>query len=247
MKNKQLLFGLLGLALVASSAFGAVAFAKYDPNEKYEEGDDKGMKIMLMSANKIDKWYGEHKEMVNKKGSSLEVHINDNGSVLVRGAKVTAVSGTTITAITEWNGASVSWNLNSDANTKFINLKNGQSSVSDVKVGDFVSFSGDMMAGATFTIKAKQVKNWSVTPAVKTTVEGKIESIAGTTVPTTFTLKAGDKVYTVKLSATTSVLNAKWLTANLASFQVGNQVRVHGLVNTDNTIDATVVRNVNLQ
>ena len=123
MKNKQLLFGFMALALIVSGA--TFAQAKYDPNEKYEEGDDKDMKIMLMGANKLEKWYGEHKEMVNKKGSSLEVHINDNGSVLVRGAKVTAVSVTTITAITEWNGASMSWNINKDATTKFIELKNG--------------------------------------------------------------------------------------------------------------------------
>ncbi|MFN4181508.1 MAG: hypothetical protein ACK4FA_02340, partial [Candidatus Paceibacteria bacterium] len=190
MKNKQLLLGFMALALIASGA--TFAQAKYDPNEKYEDGDDKDMKIMLMGANKSEKkWYSEHKEMANKKGSSLEVHINDNGSVLVRGAKVTAVSGNTITAITEWNGASVSWNINTDTATKFIELKNGQSSVSDVKVGDFVSFSGNLMAGSTFTVQAKQVKNWSVAPKVKTTVEGKLESIAGTTAPTTFTLKAG--------------------------------------------------------
>ena len=245
MKNKQLLFGFMALALIVSGA--TFAQAKYDPNEKYEEGDDKDMKIMLMGANKLEKWYGEHKEMVNKKGSSLEVHINDNGSVLVRGAKVTAVSGTTITAITEWNGASMSWNINTDATTKFIELKNGQSSVSDVKVGDFVSFSGNLMAGSAFTVQAKQVKNWSVAPKVKTTVEGKLESIAGTTAPTTFTLKSGDKVYTVKVSTTTSVLNNKWLLTQLTNFQVGNQVRVHGMVNADNTIDATVVRNVSIQ
>ena len=245
MKNKQLLLGFMALTLIASGATSAQAI--YDPNNKNEYEDEKGIKIMLMGANKLEKWYGEHKEMANKKGSSLEVHINDNGSVLVRGAKVTAVSGTTITALTEWNGASMSWNINTDTATKFIELKNRQSSVGDVKVGDFISFSGNLMAGSTFTVQAKQMKNWSVSPKVKTTIEGKIEAIPGTTAPTTFTLKAGDKVYTVKVATNTSVLNNKWLAATLANFQAGNQVRVHGMINADNTIDATVVRNVSLQ
>jgi len=240
MKNKKLVLSFLAFALVASGAFAAVAQAK--------NGDDnnKGLGLKLGVLMK-DKWYGEQKEMVNKKGSTLEVHINDNGSVLVRGAKVTAVSSTTISAISEWNGASLNWTVNTDANTKFITLRDGQSGLGQVKVGDFLSFSGNLMAGSTFTIQAKQVKNWSVVvPQVKTTVEGRLETIAGTNIPNTFTLKSGDKVYTVRVIATTSVLNSKWLTASLVNFQVGNQIRVYGVINADNTIDATVVRNVSL-
>ncbi len=247
MKNKKFLLSFMALALIASTAFAAIAQAKNGDDDHGFDDSNKGMKLGVMMKDMKEKWYGEQKEMANKKGSSLEVHIYDNGSVLVRGAKVAAVSGSTITAVTEWNGASVSWNINTDTSTKFIELKNGQSSVSDVKVGDLVSFNGNLMAGSTFTVQAKQVKNWSVMPKVKTTVEGKIESIAGTTVPTTFVIKSGDKSYTVKVSATTSVVNEKWLAAALTAFQVGNQVRVHGMVNADNTIDATVVRNVSLQ
>jgi hypothetical protein len=90
-------------------------------------------------------------------------------------------------------------------------------------------------------VQAKQVKNWSVMPQVKTTVEGKVATLPAATAPTTFTLKSVDKVYTVKVSATTSVLNEKWLTSTLGGFQVDNKVRVYGVINTDNTIDATVV------
>lgn len=242
MKNKKLLLSFMAFALVASGAFAAVAQAKNggDDDDKFDDSK-MGLKLGVMMK---DKWYGEHKEMVNKKGSPFEVHINNDGSVVVRGGKVAALSGTTITALTEWNGAMLNWNINTDANTKFIELKNGQSNISQVKVGDFISFTGNLMAGPTFTVQAKSVKNWSVMPQVKTTVEGKVVTVPGATAPTTFTLKSGDKAYSVKVSATTSVLNAKWLTATLGSFQVDNKVRVYGVINADNTIDATVVRNV---
>lgn len=235
MKNKKILLGvgsLLVMAFVLVGSLGMVAQA----NDDQKSNDNK--------------WYGEHKLEANKKGSTLEVNIGNDGKVLVRGAKVTSVTGSTIMALTEWNGASLSWTVNTDANSKFIKRSGGASNISEVKAGDFVSFSGSLMAGTTFTVQAKHIKNWSSVAVVKqgkTTLEGKIVSIAGTTLPNTFVMKSGDTNYTVRVATNTSVLNTLWLRSSLVSFATGDSVRVYGVVNTDNTIDATVVRDTNIR
>jgi hypothetical protein len=81
---------------------------------------------------------------------------------------------------------------------------------------------------------------------VRTTIEGKISSIEGTTLPTTMVVKTEEKVYTVNIATNTSVLNESWLRAVLSSFNVGDKIRVYGTVHSDLTMDATVVRDTSL-
>src|SRR5437667_445685 len=53
-------------------------------------------------------------------GSTIEVHVTDKGKVNVMGAKVTAVSGDTISASTEWGPAVINWTVVTDNNTQFV-------------------------------------------------------------------------------------------------------------------------------
>ena len=53
-------------------------------------------------------------------GSTLEVMISDNGKAVVRGAKVTDVSGSTITAQTMWDASSITWTVRTDGDTDFL-------------------------------------------------------------------------------------------------------------------------------
>lgn len=100
-----------------------------------------------------------HLKEVKEVGSSLEVHITDKGKVLIRGAKVTAVNGAVITAHVGWDNAVLNWNIVTNASTKFIK----RSSISEVSVGDFISFQGmlDSTVASPLTVKADVVKNWS--------------------------------------------------------------------------------------
>ena len=223
------------LVLVTSLSVASMALA----NDRQENSDsmkhDEGMK---------------NKDEAHAAGSTLEVHFLDNGKVLVRGAKVTDVSTSAniVHAVTSWGSVTLNWAVAVDNNTEMIRRFGGKSLLSEISVGDFLSFQGGLetTVAAPYTVHATVLKDWSIQKrsiAVKTTIEGTIKSISGTGVPTTLVLTAGNKDYTIKIDANTSLLNTLWLRATLDSgFHVGDKVRVYGAVNTDMTVDATVVR-----
>lgn len=95
-------------------------------------------------------------------GSTLEVMIADNGKTTVRGAKVTDVSGNTITAQTIWDASSITWTVRTDGDTDFIQKNGSGSSIEDIEDGDYVSFSGTLSSGSSFSVDADVVKNWSL-------------------------------------------------------------------------------------
>jgi len=263
-------------------------------------------------------------------GSTLEVHIANNGSVIVRGAKVTSVSGSSIMATTQFGSTAISWTANVSGTTSYLRRYGGASSLSEIQAGDYVSFSGMLdMTASQLTVNVTSVKDWSVqkmndsfsgtvsavnagagsftlvtssrgtvnvivassttitkggtaipfstinvgdkiskatglydlvsknvnaTSVVvyvdqglldKRTFEGKLQSIAGTTAPTTLSLEVGSTTaYTVNVPAGISILGKTWLVLPLSSFKVGDTVRVYGAVelNNNSTIDATIVR-----
>ena len=79
MKKLSIITGFVTVvALGLMFSFAPAVHADNDKNEEHEK---------------------ERKE-IKATGSTLEVHISDNGKVLVRGAKVTSVSGSTINATT---------------------------------------------------------------------------------------------------------------------------------------------------
>ncbi|MEN9582628.1 MAG: hypothetical protein RL641_582 [Candidatus Parcubacteria bacterium] len=315
MLNKKLFLGMLAFAIIALSG---TAIARADNNNSGNENQEK--------KSSMDDW-GKNDREAKEVGSTLEVHITNNGNVLVRGAKVTAINGSSLTATTTWGSSSMTWTINTDSSTKLIRRFGGTSTISEISVGDFVSFQGSLVAGTStpMTVLAKTLKNWSVqkknstfegivtslggssfiiatnnsgnitvnttssTQFMKNGVagtladititskitatglynnltktldaskvavkipkpesmnkEGTLKTIAGTTAPTTFVLTSGGTDYTVRIATTTSVLTNNWLSASLTSFAVNHNIRVYGVVNADNTIDATVVRDTNL-
>lgn len=110
-------------------------------------------------------------------GSTLEVMIADNGKTTVRGAKVTGVSGSTITAQTIWDASSITWTVRTDSETDFIAKSGRASELSDIKEGDYISFSGALSSGASFSVAADVVKNWSMAEN-HTTLTGTVTDVA---------------------------------------------------------------------
>lgn len=103
-----------------------------------------------------------HEAKQRPEGSTLEVSITDAGRVLVRGAEVTAVSGGTISARTEWGASALSWTVGTNGDTNFVTRGGANTNADDIDVGDTVSFSGALDTnGSTFTVDADVVKNWS--------------------------------------------------------------------------------------
>jgi len=111
-------------------------------------------------------------------GSKLEVAISDNGRVIVRGAEVTEISGDVIRARTEWGTTALTWIIDTDTDTDFVEKGGSGSALANVSVGDYVSFSGQIdESGSALTVDADAVKNWSLgdEPRVEARAEAKAD------------------------------------------------------------------------
>lgn len=98
----------------------------------------------------------------SEKTSGTSVAIGTNGGVLVRGAEVTAVSGNTVTARTQWGDTNISWTVETDGETNFIDRGGDKSERADIGTGETISFSGYIDADSgTFSVDADVVRNWS--------------------------------------------------------------------------------------
>lgn len=112
-------------------------------------------------------------------GSKLEVAISDTGRVIVRGAEVTEIAGEIIRVRTEWGASALSWAVETNDETAFVEKGGSGSALTDVSVGDYVSFSGQLDENeSNFTVDADAVKNWSLEDDSRATVrvEAKAES-----------------------------------------------------------------------
>lgn len=176
-----------------------------------------------------DKHDRERKE-IKAVGSTLEVHINDNGKVLVRGAKVTSVSGTTINAVTSWGNSQITWAVNTGSATELNRRFGGKLNLSEISVGDYLSFTGDIVTTTGgFTVNAKVVKNWSIQKA-KNSFFGAVSSIDSGN--QSFMLATGTSAGTINvrvLSGTQIKKNDS--TIAFADIKAGDKVSVSGLYN----------------
>ena len=251
------------------------------------------------------------------------INVQENGHILVRGAKVTGISGDTINVSLSWGVLTWNMQVKTDSSTHFVQRNGGNGSLAIIEVGHIISFQGMVDAtSATPLVNARVVRNWSLqkiqispfgiiesinssaktfvlkteergTPTVnvlsttkilktkatssfdaltvgmrvgvkgawdraantidaeqikihmedrKVLPNGKVKAVA-TSSTSSFTAEFGGKDYKVNIAADTAVINKLWLKIPLTSFQVGDHVRVYGVVD-GNEIDATVVRNV---
>jgi hypothetical protein len=193
---------------------------------------------------------GDKSAFADKRDKETGIEIKKDGKVEVRGAKVTAVSATQVTATTTLGSVLITISANIDANTK-VEAKNGKTiALSEVVVGDVVTLKGMMLSGNAFSMTATLVRDISksVTPVVNDTrqvFEGKVTVLPGATLPTTITMTIGSTPLVVNISGSTTVLNTAWAPVALSTFQVGDSVRVFGYIPTGaSAVTGVVVRNV---
>lgn len=179
---------------------------------------------------KADNDHGRDNELRRASGSTLEVHINDNGKTLVRGAKVTAVSGSVITATTTFGTNVMTWTVNTTSNTQFVRKFGGVSSTAEIQVGDFLSFSGMLSTTATgLTVDATIVKDWSI-QARNDSFKGTISSIDATTL--SFVLASENRGNITVKTATTTQIKKGNLVITFADLHVGDKIdKTDGLYN----------------
>lgn len=205
----------------------APAYADNDKN-KGKENDDRDS-------------FKQERE-VKEIGSTLEVHITERGNVLVRGAKVTAISGNTISASTAWGGASMAWNVVTDGNTQFIRRAGGKSSISEISVGDFVSFQGALQTSVTspFTVQAKIVRDWSIQKQ-NATFSGTVQSVDS--VSQSFVLSSENRGNVTVFVSTSTKVEKGGVSGVFSDIVAGVKATVSGLYNNlTSRIDADKVQ-----
>lgn len=175
----------------------------------------------------------EDKPESNKAGTGVEVNLSSNGSALVRGAKVTSVSGSTINATTNYGSSSLSWTVKTDSNTNFTANKGGTNGLAQIAVGDTVSFSGSLdQAVSGLTVNAKVVKDWTQVESKKT-LSGIVTSINATL--NSFTVSHDDATTSVQTNSDTKFkLNGQ--DGTFASIFLNAKVKVQGLFNASSSV-----------
>ena len=184
---------------------------------------------------------GQHEMEVRKLGSTLELHIFDDGKVLLRGAKVTAVNPTSVNASFSWGSYTLNGVITTDGSTNIIRKYGGRGTLAEFSVGDILSVQGILVPGQSQpTILARIIKNWSVQKK-NATLTGTVGSIDA--VNSKFVLNTGNQgAQTVSVSSSTMIKRGD-VAGTFADIAVNQKVAVKGLWDNNlNTIAADEVR-----
>ena len=94
-----------------------------------------------------------------KSSPILEMHIANNGLVLLEGARVLSLSGGRIRVEMAWGAASFTWVTNTNSNTKYFSSNGEKTTLASVEVGDTLAITGMLTrGGAEPTIAATFVR-----------------------------------------------------------------------------------------
>lgn len=174
--------------------------------------------------------------------ASPSVSMTD-GKALVRGAKVTSVSGSTVNASVTWGSVVMNWTVNTDASTKYFNRLGKAGVFADIGAGDSISFAGTM-SGNGMTVLASAIKDLSGT-VTNATIGGKVQSI--NTGALSLVLSKGKDEHnqsptlTVQTNASTTItMNGAALA--FGAIQTGDTVKATGTLSADGaTLSATAL------
>lgn len=166
-------------------------------------------------------------------GLGVEVNIGSNGGALVRGAQVTAVSGNDVSAKTSLGASVMNWIVKTDSNTEFTANGGGASGLTNIAVGDTISFRGTIdQAVSGLTVKAKTVKDWSSVEA-KAKFNGVVTSI--NTTLNSFTVTKGNSTTTVQTSSSTK-FTEDGDSASFADLFLNAKVKLQGMFNASSSV-----------
>src|SRR3989338_7106834 len=75
---------------------------------------------------------------------NLEVHIANNGFVLIRNATITSISGTTIEAEIAWGSSTLTWEVQTDGKTEFVLSSGEKGTLSGLTESDIITITGEL-------------------------------------------------------------------------------------------------------
>jgi len=161
--------------------------------------------------------------------SGTQLSIAGNGQVIVREAKVTRISGSTVTATTGWGASSIVWTINTTGSTKFFpSGAQGADTIRAMKAGDSVSFSGTLIAGSRFAVEASSLKDSSLLMDEQSLV-GTVTSVNADDATLVLT---GERGAVTVSTGTGTIVTLNGDTAYVEDEMVGMRVRAHGELNT---------------
>lgn len=106
-----------------------------------------------------------------------EVHINRDGMMQLKSARVDQLVGTTLFLTMKWGQMSMRFTMKTDSQTVVIKRYGGASTVAQIKVGDYIDADGEFFVGSDFFgLNARFVKDWSLQEESET-FSGKISEI----------------------------------------------------------------------
>ena len=89
-----------------------------------------------------------------------EVHVANNGLVLLRGARVLSISGLYMRVAMVWGVMDFTWMVLTDEKTKFLTREGLERSPEEIRVGDIVTVTGTLgKKGSKPTIHAKVIRD----------------------------------------------------------------------------------------
>jgi len=170
----------------------------------------------------------------SKAGTGVEVSIGANGSALVRGAKVTSVSGPTIGANTNYGSSLLGWTVKTDSNTEFSANKGSATGLAQIAVGDIISFRGSLdQAVSGLTVNAKVVKDWTHVESKKT-FSGIVTTINATL--GSFTVSHDSATTSVQTNSGTTFKLTNGNNASFADIFLNAKVKVMGMFNASSSV-----------
>lgn len=175
-------------------------------------------------------------------GSTLEVHVNDNGSVSIQGARVEQVSGTTIFCKVYWGVSFIRVTVRTNDKTVFEKRFGQKITVKELSVGDFISVTGDLFEGSnSLDVVAKKVKNWSL-QTLEESFSGTISELSASPAGYVLNSKTRGKV-TLIVASSTPVMKGS-LTLGVDALGVGvNVTSATGVFNNLNkTLTVQTIR-----
>ncbi len=162
------------------------------------------------------------------------ISVDSDNKVLVSSAKVTSIDGTTINAVNNWGNTNLAWVIKTDASTEFLRHFGAKSSLSEMTVGDFISFRGSLDTSASqLTITATRIRNWSI-QEVNGTFMGAVKSTDSNGKSFVMTTESrGD--LTVFVLTDTKIITDNDAQSIFTDLRVGQNVTARGVWDRSNT------------
>lgn len=156
-------------------------------------------------------------------GSTLELHVSNDGKVIMHGLRVEQIAGSSFYCRMYWGSPFLRITLRTDSNTVVTKRFGQPITASDIAVGDYLSVDGEFVSGSnSFDVLAKKVKDWSIQTKAES-FSGTITGIA-TSTPDSFFLTASNKSVITLAIGTSTIITRGSITVGANDLSVGRKV-----------------------